>query len=368
MNRNLNRLVLLFESRYSVLLLLFSVGGAILLAAQFSSVSILITVASVSGGILALYEIHYARRIAESGFIRDLNTTFTSDEAISELWRRLLLSESITNDHRINISSYFTFFETLYLLMKRGVLRHEMIDDLFRNRFFTAIGNEDIQNIALISNREAFRNVYALTTSWADYLRVKGIPPHPGYQKYLLASTEAAGFQIIQIGSVSLDKLLALQHRVISSIENSSWLRANDEQTLLACLTDHYCLGAVRPNGELVAVAIMYDGGVGDECIIRHITKDVIRQEASANIKLVLVDPKYRRAGLGRSLVEAIEIYAIEKGKHELACTVHSRNRASRHLFESLGFRRIKRVNTTYGSRQIYTRKIPTKRNSLSNS
>ena len=357
--RNLNRLFLQIRSQYSVLLLLVAVGGAVLIAARYSRLNYLIAAATATGGILALHELHYARRIAESEFIRDLNTAFTGDEAITELWRRLLLDEPITSIHRLNISSYFTFFETLFLLMERGVLRFGMVDDLFRNRFFTAIGNPEIQKIALISNHEAFRNVHALTRSWSNYLRKNCYAPHPGYLRYLLASMEAAGFQIAPIGPEALGNLLDLQNRVIAEIEDSKLLRINDEQALLSCLREQYCLGAIRPTGELVAVVIMYIAGDNEEPLLSHISKDLMRQKTSANVKLILVDPKYQRSGLGKSLLEALEIHAIQQGKGDLACTVHPRNRASKHLFASLGFERRKRVVTEYGSRYIYTRRLP---------
>ena len=112
---------------------------------------VFVAVAGAIGALVVLYEVRLTKRIAQAEFIRDLQTGFSSDENIGALWRKLLLKEPIPVEDRALISSYLTFFETLGLLLDRGAIELKLVDDLFRNRFFTAVGNPDILRQTLIS-------------------------------------------------------------------------------------------------------------------------------------------------------------------------------------------------------------------------
>lgn len=338
---------------------LMSVAMIAFLLAQPSALAYVVAIVGVVGGAVALYEIHNTKQLAQAGFIRDLNAGFAGDTLITELWGRLLLDEPIERQDRVLISSYFTFFETIYLLLQRRVLRIQLIDDLFRNRFFTAIGNPQIQDIALIANADAFQNVYALVASWSSYLRKIGAAQHPGYYRFLLAKSEAQGLRIAPLSIDHLDALDDLQERVSESMDDKQWLRNSDSDMLAACLNEHLCLGTFGPDGRLTAAAILFDGGLGEESVLRYVTADVARLSASANVKVVLVAPEARRSGIARTLLELLECHALEQGKHELACTIHPRNRPSRSLFKAVGFSRQSSADTKYGRREVFVRSLP---------
>lgn len=67
------------------------------------------------------------------------------------------------------ISNYLTFFETIYILNKRGVLPFEIVDDLFAYRFFLAVHSKLFQDMKLKAQPENFKNIFKLEKEWLDY-------------------------------------------------------------------------------------------------------------------------------------------------------------------------------------------------------
>lgn len=338
--------------------LLFGLGLIAINAIWPAAFGVFIAIGGVIGALMVLYEVRLTKRIAQAEFIRDLQSGFASDQNIVELWTKLLMKEDITARDRPRVSSYLTFFETLHLLLAKGALELPLTDDLFRNRFFTAIGNKGILDTALIREAGAFANIHELISNWHDHLLTQGIPIHPGYYSYVQALTEAKGFAVARLRAGDLPALVELQDQVLADLRGTPWLRANTDVMLKECLTDHITLG-VRDGGELVAAAVLYDAGTTEESLNKYFTDDVAQLERSVNLKLVLVMPEHRGAGLGRTLVELLEQQATGLGKAEVLCTIHPKNMPSKSLFKTLGYRRKGTVMTTYGKRDVFTRPLP---------
>lgn len=77
-------------------------------------------------------------------------------------------------------------------------------------------------------------------------------------------------------------------------------------------------------------VAVLYDGGMGEENIRAYLSQERDDLEAAINLKVVLVSPDHTRKGLARSMIELFEQEATALGKRETLCTIHPRNTASR--------------------------------------
>ncbi|SOE02267.1 GNAT family N-acetyltransferase [Blastococcus haudaquaticus] len=319
---------------------------------------VFIAVGGVVGALVVVYEVRLTKRLAQAEFIRDLQTGFASDANIGALWRKLLLKEEVVAADRPLVSSYLTFFETLHLLVRKGALDLALTDDLFRNRFFTAVGNKGVLETALVKEAGSFANIHALIESWHGHLLHHKIPMHPGYYGYVQALTEAKGYEITRLGPADLPDLEHLQSEVLSTIKDDSWLRANTDVMLKECLIDHITLGA-RQHGTLVAAAILYDGGGTDESIKHYFTDEAEALQDSINLKLVLALPEHRKKGLARALVELLEQQATDLGKKEIMCTVHPDNTASQSLFRLLGYHKVDSVSTSYGKRVVLRRKLP---------
>lgn len=322
------------------------------------ALGVFIAVGGAIGALMVIYEVRLTKRLAQAEFIRDLQTGFASDANIGEVWRKLLLQEPITADDRAAVSSYLTFFETLHLLVNRGALDLSLTDDLFRNRFFTAVGNQGVLETALVKEAGSFANIHDLIATWHDYLLTNEIPMHPGYYGYVRALTEAKGYEIVRLGEGDLGELEQLQRDVLATMPDEAWLRANTDVMLKECLVAHITLGA-RQDGRLVAAAVLYDGGESDESIKHYVSDDPAQLGASINLKLVLVLPEHRHHGVARALVELLEKEAADGGKADILCTIHPRNAPSQSLFTLLGYAKVATVTTAYGKRAVFARRLP---------
>ena len=67
------------------------------------------------------------------------------------------------------------------------------------------------------------------------------------------------------------------------------------------------------------------------------------------HIASVAVRPRFRRRGIGRALVEALERELIAEGARRLRLEVRESNAAARRLYESLGYRVVRRLPGYYG-------------------
>lgn len=349
----------------ATLAVFFVIGLIGVHAAWPKAFGVFIAIGGTAGALMVLYEVRLTKQIAQAEFIRELQSSYSTDPRIGELWNKLLLGETITSADRALMSNYLTFFETLHLLQKRGALDLELADELFRNRFFTAIGNRDILRTTLMKDPSSFGNIHALVAAWHAHLLEKGKPIHPGYYTYIEELSFAKGYELVELGPEDLDDLLALQQVVLSSLENKPWLRENAPEMFAECLAvpapggpQHRVLG-FRKDGELAAAGILFDGQTGDESIRGYFTDDDAKKRASINLKLVLADSRHRRAGLARTVVELLEREATAMGRDEVMCTIHPKNLPSQRLFGKLWYRRHpKRVATKYGPRLVFFREL----------
>jgi RimJ/RimL family protein N-acetyltransferase len=315
---------------------------------------VLAGVIGATGALVVLYEVHHTKRIAQATFVRDLNTAFCSDSSVFGLWEKLLLNTAINREDRAQISSYLTFFETIHLLLTRRVIDFNLVDNLFRNRFFTAIGDPNIQTIALMSEADSFVNIHDLADQWSRFLRRQGSNQHPGYLRYLEGKLRRQGFLIERMGPESIDDILAIQSDIHETLKHDEWLRSNDRDVWHDSLKEHHTIGIRNQDSRLVAVAVLYDAGMGPESIAKYVESDSRLVENSVNLKIVLVSPDERQRGLGRAIVQLAANIAKTNGKFMIYCTIHRDNKPSKKLFESLGYQKIRNVETMYGKRDIH--------------
>ncbi len=352
------------RARLLVLVGVLAVGLSGLIAVRIwfpKAFAIALAIGALIGAVIVIYEVRLTKRIAQAEFIRSLNSSFTGDPNIDALWRKLLLDETITPKDRHLMSAYLTFFETLYMLIGRDVLEFALIDNLFRNRFFRAIGHPVILSAALIANGSSFINIHDLIAEWHAYLRKTGQPIPDGYFDYKRAVLERQGLEIADLTRKDADALVALSDDIIARLDNPDVLRNNSREMFAECLASGTVLG-IRHESRLVAVGILVDPGDGPESIQRYLTEDAETIAASANLKLIMVDPDWRHHGLGTYLAELLEKRAELLGRRHLLCTIHPANDASKAVFVALGYRMRKRVSTPYGRRLVFSRDVPTLR------
>ncbi len=164
-----------------ILLITVSVGTVFVSAKNgIDIIQISSLVAALLGVVLLALEIYQSRKITEADFIADLNASFVTNEDYKKAYTMFENYDfenlpDIEMDN-IHISNYLTFFETFQLLIDRGTLSIELLNDLFGYRFFIAVHNPYVQRKKLVKHPENFINLYLLEREWVKYRRKKGLP------------------------------------------------------------------------------------------------------------------------------------------------------------------------------------------------
>ena len=131
-----------------------------------------------------------------------------------------------------------------------------------------------------------------------------------------------------------LESLLGLQQSVYSALPDKNQLRLNTATMLADCLQPpHTCLGVFADG--LVAAAILFVPTDESEDIAHTIN---LTQRA-ANLKLVMVDNRYRGLGIQQKLMNMLEQEAVEQHFEVLCCTCSPDNKFSINNIELCGYR-----------------------------
>ncbi len=158
-------------------------------------ISLLEAVGLVISLFVAVRQLGESKEIARAQFVLELNESFVENEQYIELYNALqncldnnceLQSQCEHSDKCLlpfskgAVSNYLTFFETIYLLKRDGVLSFAIIDNLFGYRFFLAAHSRFVQETKLVAQPENFINIYKLEQQWLDYRISIGKIPKPG--------------------------------------------------------------------------------------------------------------------------------------------------------------------------------------------
>ncbi len=157
-------------------------GGAFVIVLSFieggSWIELVSEIVAILGVELLVVELHQARLVSQAQFLSNLNQQFVSNEDYKKAY---LDFENYDfeecpdlNMENVYISNYLTFFETFELLVERGTLSLEMLNDLFGYRFFLAVHNPYVQKAKLVKSPDNFRNIYILERKWIDYRKKAG--------------------------------------------------------------------------------------------------------------------------------------------------------------------------------------------------
>ena len=130
------------------------------------------------------------KSIAKGEFVHNLHDEFSNNEygpRIFEMCWNEYCGNKVdwTTVDNEDIVKYLTFFETLYFMLDKEILKIEELDDLFRRRFFVVVNNAYIQNTELVGKKDDeksekkepecfqkykyYKNIYRLHSKWKDY-------------------------------------------------------------------------------------------------------------------------------------------------------------------------------------------------------
>ncbi len=150
---------------------------------------------------------------------------------------------------------------------------------------------------------------------------------------------QKSDFVFKECGPEYIDEIMHIQDVAFENMDNTATLRKNSREMLLSCLSEpHYTLGAFVGD-ELAAFIVLYVAGNSNENLGRDAGIPEESLDTVANVKLVIVLPKYRGNGLQRMLTEKLESVAKTRGFKTLCCTVSPENTPSIRNFEACGYK-----------------------------
>ncbi len=136
------------------------------------------TIVTAVGGVAAALGIYTqlkeSKELNEAQFIVDLNTNFTSNQHIIEIFVLLEKSQKdgenpFNSDHKAKMTMYLTYFELIHYLLNRNILSYKLVNDLFAYRFFLAVHNKHLQEMELVKDASYYRDIFRLHNDWVNY-------------------------------------------------------------------------------------------------------------------------------------------------------------------------------------------------------
>ena len=125
-----------------------------------------------------------------------------------------------------------------------------------------------------------------------------------------------------QLRVATLDDLDAIMRLETATFENDAWSEASMRAEIANPSARYFVAEPVEPPREVVA----YGGVLAP------------RRSGQADIQTIAVAPAARRAGLGRTLMNALITEARARGAGEIFLEVRADNPGAQNLYESLGF------------------------------
>jgi len=192
-NNNIKNTLIIIACIIVIFIILISLGNLPWLedSNHVGYIDALLTGLSLLGAAISLFiQMRESRKIQEAEFVLNLNQMFveTGDYATvyTELEKEYFGCKKEKGDGeenkqcscditRIQISNYLTFFESIYLLVKKGSIKMDILNDLFSYRFFLAVHSNYVQQEKLLSQPQNFKNIFALEKMWIEYRRKRNL-------------------------------------------------------------------------------------------------------------------------------------------------------------------------------------------------
>lgn len=367
---------------------------------SFESIGLIVTI------LIAIIQFKDDNEVQTASFIRSLNADFIKNSKNVEIYDKLsacnfkecpkikeceksqnfkCVYETEGAFSRSQISNYFTFFETIYTLYKKGTIDIEVIDELFGYRFFLACHSKVMQDMKLYSPTN-FYNIYALEHIWVMYrinegkidkekyyeavetyrkLRRGEITPKEAYDSWgnvyyshplrglfpndaqykfflnnrrIIGNDSLKGFTVAKLGTHYLKPILKFQDMIIEKLENKDFLRKNTPEMFKSCLKKPNITLGLFDNNKMVGLTILYNPAKHPEEDLSHYVKDKKENVEVWNYKYCAIDPDYRGHKIQQLLEKELEKY-LPKEKEILLCSaVHPDNMASKKSMINRGF------------------------------
>lgn len=161
------------------------------------------------------------------------------------------------------------------------------------------------------------------------------------------------------LSNCDIDEVLEIQKEAFDVMTDKTILRQNTKETFLPCFDfPNKTLGVFYKN-ELIAFGMLLIAGEDRENLLYSMDDfNAAKLQTTANIKVIIVRPKYRGNGLQKKLINSLEQYAKENGIEQLFATVAPNNFVSLKNFVECGFENIKTTKKYGGLTRFLLRKV----------
>lgn len=312
--------------------------------ASFTNTTVTITALI---GVFALYfESRRGKNIAMGEFIINLNSEFDENPGRAKIHQKIIAGERIVAEDKPAIVAYLSFFEIIYRLVDTGVLRMDVIDDLFRSRFFKAAYHVDVQDLELLPDADGYLNVYELERRWLSHLARAGHELKRGDRPLPKSARRRAVEQVrFSFAYASQEDVGDVHELVVEAAAGTprEQFVVNDAATIARQMEDGFTV--VAYNGS-DAAGILHVHFPPDGKTHALLAGDDYPSSQVAHVDIGAVLPRYRGYGLLELLlIEAeMQLRANEPQRTTYYATVHPENGASVRSFEFSGYRAIDQV------------------------
>lgn len=148
-----------------------------ILAEQSNNNETFMAIMAVVAAAIAYIEIYKNSLTSRGEFILNLQQTYTDNPEFTKLFLKcwdeynFKVRNIDSKEYRKTIVDYLTFFESMYIMLEKGCLTIQLIDELFARRFFIVVNNVKVQECELTkdNNYKYYLNIYRLYVEWKKY-------------------------------------------------------------------------------------------------------------------------------------------------------------------------------------------------------
>jgi hypothetical protein len=329
---------------------------------------------AIIGAYYIWLEFRRSRDLEEANFILTLNENFNSNSSIQDaskvvrksdqtLNEKYFLSRSdeekskylyINDDENFKLMPYFTFFETMNLLIKRKIIDISIIDELFTLRFFEAADNPVIQDIKIATFKHHYINIYELHNKWRNYK----ILNHKKRQDrgFCLSNYYDLTYGLYEFKPLiyqRLEEVIALQKEIHEQLTDKTFFQMFNIELFDKWLNDfnnfNLCIYTKDKDTQLIGFTNL----LNNTFIPHHYLTKELNHEDVILFNTLFVKKTYRKNNILKSVMIHFIKTSLYLRKSHLIFKMHPNDELLEKVSTYFGFETLKTIQEKNGSPQL---------------